>query len=123
MAKIVRFYKNDSGKISYTKQVVKTIVVIAAQEVEGVSCVGKDAANKFKGVALDFTSEGIKVDVFIKVLYGFQVMDIAYKIQESVKRNVEVMTQYKIASTNVHVLAVTFNENSEEENTNTNEHS
>ena len=108
MAKIVRFRDTDTGKISYTAKVVKTIVLLAAGEIEGVVSVGKDKKNKYNGVELKFFEEGIEVDVFITILYGFQALDIASKIQEAVKRNVEIMTQYKILTTNINVVGVSF---------------
>ena len=108
MAKIVRFRNTEVGKISYTAKVVKTIILLAAGEVEGVASVGKDKNQRYKGVKLKFTEGGIEADVYIVTTYGYQVLDIASKIQDSIKRNVEVMTQFKIVATNVHVIGVSF---------------
>ena len=44
------------------------------------------------------------------------VSDAAFKIQEAVRHNVEAMTEFHIASVNVHVCGIFFVDKSEEKN-------
>ena len=54
--------------------------------------------------------DGIYADVSVVVKYGYNVPELAYRIQQSVKQSVENMTHYKVAEVDVHVLDVVFNE-------------
>ena len=109
--KSARTYKNNVGRTSYTKNVVKSIVTLATEEVEGVCTFNKSPSKKSnvgKNVIVDFSREGIVVDVFVKIKYGYRVPEISYKIQENVKRSVETMTEYNISSVNIFVQSVSF---------------
>ena len=105
--------KDSVGHVSYTKNVVKSIVTLATEEVEGVCTYRQNPAKKSsfgKNVVVDFGRDGVIVDVFVRIRYGYRVPEIACKIQENIKRGVETMTEYKIASVNVYVQSVSFEE-------------
>ena len=44
------------------------------------------------------------------VKYGYNVPELAYRIQQSVKQSVENMTTYKVAKVDVHIEDVVFSE-------------
>ena len=67
---------------------------------------------KNKGVKLKFENEGIIADISVKVDYDNNVPSLAFKIQQSIKHNVEAMTNYKVLKVNVHIQDVNFPENS-----------
>ena len=50
----------------------------------------------------------VTVDVTVSIHYSQCVSDMAFKIQEAVKYNVESMTDYNVVSVNVIVKGVTF---------------
>lgn len=52
--------------------------------------------------------DGIYADVSVIVKYGYNVPELAYRIQQSVKQNVENMTKYKVAKVDVHIQDVVF---------------
>ena len=58
--------------------------------------------------------DGIHVDVVVKIHYAQSVSDTAFKIQEAVRHNVEAMTEYHVASVNVIIHGVTFEDKTEE---------
>ena len=89
----------SKGKISYNSGIVIGIVALAIGEVEGVS------------IKLNFDKEGIIADIGVKVEYGYNVPSLAFRIQQSIKHNVESMTNYKVAKVDVHVQDVDFPEN------------
>ena len=103
---------DNEGRISYNRNILTSIVALAAQEIEGVANVyNKKGKNKNKaGVKIDYSRDGVFVDVFIKMFSGYNVPDVAFKIQENVKRGVESMTDYKVKNVNVTVLGVAFSE-------------
>ena len=46
-----------------------------------------------------------------EVEYGYNVPSLAFRIQQSIKHNVESMTNYKVAKVDVHIQDVDFPEN------------
>lgn len=94
----------QKGKITYNPNIVSGIVALAINEVEGVSLLN----SKNKGVKLSFEKQGIVADISVKVNSDCNVSSLAFKIQQSIKHNVESMTKYKVAKIDVHIQDVTF---------------
>ena len=99
--------QNQKGKITYDTGIVDGIVALAINEVDGVSLLN----NKNKGVKLEFEKDGIVADISVKVDYGYNVASLAFRIQQSIKHNVESMTKFKVDKINVHVQDVDFPDN------------
>ena len=94
----------QSGKIVYNAGIVRNIVELAVAEVEGtVPTPGKKG-----GISLFLEKDGIYVDVSVVVKYGYNVPELAYRIQQSVKQSVENMTRFKVAEVDVHIQDVVF---------------
>ncbi len=93
----------QKGKVSYNSGIVSGIVNLAVSEVEGVEML----AGK-KGLKLYFEKNGIFADISVKMDYGYNVPEVAFKIQQTVKHNVEAMTKYKVAKVDVSVVGVDF---------------
>ncbi len=103
-----RLTSNDKqrGKIVYNAGIVQNIVEIAVTEVEGTML----AQGKRGGISLYLERDGIYVDVSVVVKYGYNVPELAYRIQQSVKQSVESMTRFKVAEVNIHIQDVVFTE-------------
>ncbi len=101
-----RFNLNDkqNGKVVYNAGIVNEIVALAVEEVEGTTLV----SGKKRGISLFLEKDGIYADVSVIVKYGYNVPELAYRIQQSVKQNVETMTRYKVAKVDVHIQDVVF---------------
>jgi uncharacterized alkaline shock family protein YloU len=80
---------------------------LAVAEVEGTVPTNQ---NKKSGISLYIEKDGVYVDVSVAVLYGYNIPEIAYRIQQTVKQSVENMTHFKVAEVDVHVLDVVFGE-------------
>ncbi len=106
-----------SGKIVYNGSIVRGIVELAVSEVEGVSRTNENVGKKGKDDINIVFDEGknVDVDVTVAVRYGYNIPDVAYNIQQSVKYNVEAMSDYKIGKVDVHVIDVVFEENEHSE--------
>ena len=65
-------------------------------------------SGKKKGLRLYFEKDGIYADISVVVDYGYNVPEVAFKIQQTVKHNVEAMTEYKVAKVDVYVVGVDF---------------
>ena len=103
----------QTGKVVYNADIVQNIVELAVAEVEGVvSLEGKKS-----DVTLRIEREGVYATVSAVVKYGFNVPELAYRIQQSVKQSVENMTHFKVAEVDVHIQDVVFCEAQPEKDT------
>lgn len=118
--------ENDSIKIS--NDVIAIIAGAAVSEVPGVygmsggfaggiSEVLKGKKNLAKGIKVDATEENAKIDVNIIVEYGARIPDVAFEIQNRVKKSVVNMTGLKVDQVNVHVQGVNTESLNEEPET------
>ena len=112
---------NQSGKVVYNAGIVHNIVAFAVKEVEGAAPI----VGKRDGISLYLEKDGIYADVSVVVKYGYNVPDLAYRIQQSIKQSVENMTRYKVVEVDVHIQDVVFEDafpiEKEEEQTEENE--
>lgn len=109
---------SEHGTIRIADEVVAIIAGMAATEVEGVSAMSGGIAggiaealgrrNLAKGVKVEVGTEEAKVDLHIVVQYGKRIPDVAWEIQDRVKKAVEKMTGLKVLQVNVHVQGVSF---------------
>ncbi len=105
---------NNSIKIS--NEAVATYAGIAVSEVTGVYGMAGGFAgitealsgkkNLAKGIKVDVDEKSAKIDVNIIVEYGARIPDVAFEIQNGVKKSVENMTGLKVQEVNVHVQGV-----------------
>ncbi|HBB44999.1 MAG TPA: hypothetical protein DCZ34_02625 [Clostridiales bacterium] len=109
----------NKGKVTCNKNILLSIINLATKEISGVSSLCDNFGSGIKkifsnnytnGVKIDYGNNGIDVDVFINVLYGYSVPDIAYKVQENIKNGLSSMLDVKINAINVHVQGVDFSE-------------
>lgn len=107
----------DKNDIKIADDVVSVIAGIAASEVPGVSGMSGGFAggisevfsgkkNLSKGIKVEVGDKEAKIDVNIIVEYGVRIPDVAFEIQNRVKKAVETMTGLKVLEVNVHVQGV-----------------
>ena len=103
--------------IEISSDVIGVISGVAVSEVEGVAGMSGSFAggisevlsgkkNLAKGIKVDISDKKAKIDINIIVEYGTRIPDVAYEIQNRVKKSVETMTGLKVDSVNVHVQGV-----------------
>ena len=118
--------KTENEGIQISNDVIAVIAGVAVSEVPGVSemaggfaggisevCSGKK--NLAKGIKVDATETEAKIDVNIIVEYGTRIPDVAFEIQNRVKKAVENMTGLKVEEVNVHVQGVNTDSSKEDE--------
>ena len=105
--------RTDLGLIRIHKNVIASISSLAALEIDGVKCIGasspfdlfgKKAARSIK-VELS-KNEEVKVDIPVYIKYGFNIPDIANRIQENVRLALEKMTNLSIKDININVQGI-----------------
>ena len=107
--------ENTGVKIS--DEVVAVIAGVAVSEVAGVASMPSGIAdgisevlsgkkNRTKGIKVEVEDNTAKIDVNIIVEYGTRIPDVAFEIQNRVKKAVENMTGLTVEEVNVHVQGV-----------------
>ena len=108
---------NEVNSIQIADEVVSVIAGIAVSEIPGVHSMAGGFAggitevlsgkkNLSKGIKVEVGPKDAKIDVNIIVDYGTRIPDIAFEIQNRVKKAVENMTGLKVEEVNVHVQGV-----------------
>lgn len=109
--------KTENEGIQISNDVVAVIAGVAVSEVPGVAGMSGGFAggitevlsgkkNLAKGIKVEVEGEKAKIDVNIIVEYGSRIPDVAFEIQNRVKKAVENMTGLKVEEVNVHVQGV-----------------
>jgi len=116
----------EGNGIKIADDVIATIAGKSALEVKGVYSMAGGFAGGIsevfgkksytKGIKVDNTEKGLKIDVNIIVEYGSRIPDVAYEIQNKVKNSIENMTGLKIEEVNVHIQGVNTETQKNEDN-------
>ncbi|MCI8361653.1 MAG: Asp23/Gls24 family envelope stress response protein [Clostridia bacterium] len=108
---------SDNNEIKIADDVVAVIAGVAVSEVPGVAEMAGGFAggitevlsgkkNLAKGIKVEVGDKETKIDVNIIVEYGIRIPDVAFEIQNRVKKSVETMTGLTVTEVNVHVQGV-----------------
>ena len=81
----------------------------------GITEVLSGKKNLTKEIKVDVSDNQVKIDVNIIVEYGVRIPDVAFEIQNRVKKAVETMTGLKVLNVNVHVQGVNTTEEKPEQ--------
>ncbi|NOX44134.1 MAG: Asp23/Gls24 family envelope stress response protein [Caldiserica bacterium] len=97
----------EEGKISISKEVITSIAGLAAAEVEGLAPPKGGEFPKGENVKRFVETEvgegEVRVSIKVAVIYGYPVKDVAQRLQEKVKNEVERMTGLRVSAVNVEV--------------------
>lgn len=116
----------ENSEIRIADDVVAVIAGVAVSEVSGVAGMAGGFAggitevlsgkkNLAKGIKVEVGEKETKIDVNIIVEYGTRIPDVAFEIQNRVKKAVEAMTGLKVLEVNVHVQGVSTDIEEKEE--------
>lgn len=117
--------KTENDGIQISNDVVAVIAGVAVSEVPGVAGMAGGFAggitevlsgkkNLAKGIKVEVNETKAKIDVNIIVEYGSRIPDVAFEIQNRVKKAVENMTGLSVEEVNVHVQGVNTDSAKEE---------
>jgi len=108
--------RTDLGNIRIHKNVIASIASLAAVEIEGVKRVGGSLRSGLAeligrkilaAIKVEIAkNEEVKVDIPLIVKYGFNIPDIANRVQENVRQNLEKMTNLSIKDININVQGI-----------------
>ncbi|MBE5869266.1 MAG: Asp23/Gls24 family envelope stress response protein [Lachnospiraceae bacterium] len=111
----------DMGVVQIADDVVETIAGLAATEVEGVSTANGNLTAELiskvgakgiaKGVKVDIFNKRVKVDLALRVGYGYNIPATCQKVQSKVKAAIENMTGLEVAEVNIRIAGVNMQKN------------
>lgn len=106
------------GKVEIAPEVIEVIAGIAASEVEGVAGMRGNFAsgvverlgkkNHGKGVKVELSEDGIKVDVYCVMKFGISIPTVAGKVQDNIRQALLNMTALDVNEVNIHVVGIQF---------------
>lgn len=110
--------EDNLGRVQLAPEVLEVIIGLATMEVEGVAHTKGNfvsgVAEKFgkvvhgKGVKMALSEEGLLVDVYCVVEYGYPVRDVAREIQQQIRHAILHMTSLETKEVNVHITGIEF---------------
>lgn len=115
--------EDNNGIVKVADDVIAVTAAMAAAGVEGVaSLVGGITDNITKNILRMNVTKGVKVsrgeedvliiDIFVNVYYGYRIPDVAWEIQENVKKKVSEMIGEVTKAVNIHVQGVIIKDDS-----------
>ena len=106
----------DLGIVRIHKNVIASIASLAALDVEGVKRVGGDFKSGLMELIGKKSSYAVKVeinkseevclDIPLVIKYGYNIPDIADKVQENIRNSLEKMTNLSIKEININVQGI-----------------
>ncbi len=106
------------GSIKIAEEVVAVVSGIAASEVDGVAGMSNSFAGGIaellgkksmsKGVKVELSETTASIGVSLIVNYGARIPDVAWEVQERVKRAVESMTGLDVLEVNIFVDGISI---------------
>lgn len=104
------------GTVQIADDVVALIAAFAAMEVEGVSgmaggidmdSVSKGGMKKLgKTVKVEVSEKGVKADLAIDLVYGYNIPETCSKVQNRVRTSIESMTGLEVKDVNIRVAGI-----------------
>lgn len=108
--------RTDLGTVRIHKNVIASIASLAAQEIEGIKRIGGDfksgllqlmGKKTLFAVKVEITrNEEVELELPLVIKYGFNIPEIANKVQENVRNALEKMTNLSIKDININVQGI-----------------
>lgn len=113
------FNAPQSGDCIISDDVIITIAISAALEVEGVAAMAPRGVNlrggkAEKAVKVESENGEIALEIHLNLYSNCRIPDVCAEVQKRVKSQVQDMTGKPVTKVNVHVAGVVFSENADE---------
>lgn len=107
--------------IEVSDEVIAVLAVNATLKTDGVACMAGGIYNALsknilgkelvgKGVKVSQFEGNVEIDVNIVVKYGYKIPNVAWDIQENVKKEINTMTGLEVTAVNIHVQGVEYDD-------------
>jgi uncharacterized alkaline shock family protein YloU len=108
--------RTDLGVVSIHKNVISSIATLAACDIEGVKEVGRDlkarivqliSRRPLSSIRVEIDkNEEVRIEIPLIIKYGFNIPEIADRVQENVRAALEKMTNLTIKDININVQGI-----------------
>lgn len=108
--------RTELGTVRIYKNVIASIAAISALEIEGVKRIGGDLKSAIldslgrktvSAIKVDFDKANyVKLEIPLIIKYGFNIPDIASRVQENIRNALEKMTSLSIKDININVQGI-----------------
>ncbi|MFA9380843.1 MAG: Asp23/Gls24 family envelope stress response protein [Acetanaerobacterium sp.] len=116
---------NDTvGSLKISEEVLSKIASTAAREINGVAALAA-MPTTFKGlvskpvvprpVKIVVRDDVAVIDVYVNLVSGAKIQEVAQQIQSNVKASVQSMTGIAVSKVNVHVVSILFEDSGEKQ--------
>lgn len=109
--------KDTVGSLKISEDVISKITCTATLEVNGVAEMAT-MPTSFKGlvtkpvvpnpVKISVREDVAIIDVYVNLVAGAKIQEVAQQIQSNVKASVQSMTGIAVSKVNVHVISIVF---------------
>ena len=103
------------GSVNTNKNIILSIINLATKEISGVASLASNfgsgikklfSENYYEGVKVNYINDGVNIDIYFNIESGYNVGDVAHKVQENVKNGINSMMNIKVNKVNVHIMGV-----------------
>ena len=107
----------ELGEVKISEDVISVVAGLAVSEIDGVevaNSITDGLVEKFvkknyaKGIRVEMNENEVSVDVHVVVEYGIKIPDVAWELQETVKKNIETMTNLSVLGVNIFVEGISI---------------
>jgi uncharacterized alkaline shock family protein YloU len=108
--------RTDLGTVKIHKNVIASISAIAAGEIEGVKTIGRDfrsglleiiGRKDYRAIRVEIDKNGdVWIEIPLVIKYGFNIPDVANKVQENIRNSLEKMTNLSLKDININVQGI-----------------
>lgn len=109
--------EQNTGTLKISDEVVAVCAANATLKTNGVAELAGGVTNALsktirrkellsKGVKISQSDSGMSIDIFVIVQYQVNIPEVAWDIQEHVKKEVESMTEMAVGAVNIHIQGV-----------------
>ena len=117
-AKYYKVSNSEDGNVAINAQSFKIMARGALAEIKGISktfeTINPSITESFNnkkhrnGVEVEFEENGVVIDVYLSIIIGQKVLEVARYVQEAVHEMIENMTSMKAKAVYVHIVDIDF---------------
>jgi len=108
---------DNNINLTVSDDVISTIVEKTVMSIPGIYDINGGiidgitnmlGSKRMRGIKVDIDNKCVSIDIYVIVEYGVKIPDIAWDIQDKVKKIIEDMTGLAVTAVNIHIQGINF---------------
>lgn len=108
---------DNNINLTVSDEVISTIVEKTVMSIPGIYDINGGiidgitnmlGSKRMRGIKVDIDNKSVSIDIYVIVEYGVKIPDIAWDIQDKVKKIIEDMTGLSVTAVNIHIQGINF---------------